>query len=214
MNDSMKSRRVLRRALGLALIAGAQVFLQAGSCSSENQVTGPDDAGTGTISGRVTVSSRGRSGVTVSLREGATTTATTTTGTDGNYHFVDVVTGTKRIVASPGTGTYCHPAFQQVVNVTAGETAIANFACGFLAGSVEGTVTVNGIGEAGVRVSVTDEEWALTNSEGFYRIGGVSSGRHSVRVQPPSGVTCPTPGVVNVPPAGTVTRNIACTRSS
>lgn len=82
---------------------------------------------TGTVTGTVTVNGTPESGVAVTLREGTTVIATTTTGTNGTYTFNSVATGTKNVsIVNPAGATCPDP---QDVNVTAGGTATANFPC-------------------------------------------------------------------------------------
>jgi hypothetical protein len=82
----------------------------------------------GNVSGQVTVNGVGESGVAVTLREGTTTIATTTTGAGGNYQFTNVAPGAKTVVITPPSGATCD-ATQRDVNVPSGGTATANFAC-------------------------------------------------------------------------------------
>jgi hypothetical protein len=83
---------------------------------------------TGTVTGTVTVNGSGESGVTVTLREGTTVIGTTTTGTGGTYSFTNVATGTKNVSIATPDGATCDDDAQDV-DVPAGGTATANFAC-------------------------------------------------------------------------------------
>ena len=83
---------------------------------------------TGTVTGTVTVNGTGESGVDVTLRDGTTVIATTTTGTGGTYTFTNVATGTRNVSIETPEGATC-PTTQQDVTVPADETATANFAC-------------------------------------------------------------------------------------
>lgn len=83
---------------------------------------------TGTVSGQVTVNGIGEAGVTVILRLGITTLATTTTEADGNYQFSSVAPGPRTVEIQPPSGVTC-PMTQRSVTVTAGETVTADFVC-------------------------------------------------------------------------------------
>lgn len=83
---------------------------------------------TGTVTGTVTVNGTGESGVAVTLREGTTVIATTTTGTGGTYSFTNVATGAKNVSITPPDGATCENT-QQDVTVPAGGSVPANFAC-------------------------------------------------------------------------------------
>jgi len=174
---------------------------------------------TGTVTGQVTVDGTARSGVTVALREGSTTIATTTTGTDGRYTFENVTTGTKTVVITPATGTTCADT-EQSVTVTGGGTATANFGCETPepdTGTVTGTVTVDGTGESGVAVTLREGTTVIgtttTGTSGTYSFTNVATGTKNVSITPPEGATCEdTDQDVTVPGGGTATANFACTR--
>ena len=86
--------------LGLAVTATV-----GGSCDSG----GPVSAGevpSGTVTGQVTVDGAGRAGVTVPLRIGTTTIATTQTGSGGTYAFANVVTEAKTVAITPPSSVY------------------------------------------------------------------------------------------------------------
>jgi hypothetical protein len=83
---------------------------------------------TGTVQGRVTINGSGEAGVTVILRQGITTLATTTTDLQGNYQFSGVSPGTRTVEIQPPTGAMC-PMTDRNVSVTAGGVATADFDC-------------------------------------------------------------------------------------
>lgn len=83
---------------------------------------------TGTVRGQVTVNGVGEAGVTVILRLGITTLATTTTDIAGNYLFSGVSPGPRIVEIQPPSGAMC-PMTQRNVPVTAGGVATADFAC-------------------------------------------------------------------------------------
>jgi hypothetical protein len=80
------------------------------------------------VAGTVTVNGVGESGVAVTLREGTTIIGTTTTGAGGTYSFANVPEGAKNVEIATPSGATCDDTDQDV-NVPAGGTATANFAC-------------------------------------------------------------------------------------
>ncbi|HYO46378.1 MAG TPA: SdrD B-like domain-containing protein [Gemmatimonadota bacterium] len=88
---------------------------------------------TGTVGGQVTVNGSGEPGVSVSLRLGTTTLATTTTDATGTYQFSGVAPGPRTVEILPPSGVTC-PMPRRNVSVTAGGTATADFACTRAAG--------------------------------------------------------------------------------
>lgn len=103
------------------------VTVPAGGTATANFACTTPEPETGTVTGTVTVNGTGESGVAVTLREGTTVIATTTTGTGGTYTFTNVATGAKNVsITSPEGATCPGP---QDVTVTSGGTATANFPC-------------------------------------------------------------------------------------
>lgn len=83
---------------------------------------------TGTVGGRVTVNGAGEAGVTLRLREGMTTLATTTTDEAGGYQFSGVPPGGKVVEMDPPEGATCQTT-QRSVTISAGGIATVDFAC-------------------------------------------------------------------------------------
>jgi hypothetical protein len=83
---------------------------------------------TGTVQGQVTVNGAGEAGVTVTLRQGITTLATTTTDLEGNYQFSGVSPGPRTVLIQPPTGVACANT-QRGVTVVAGQAATVDFDC-------------------------------------------------------------------------------------
>ena len=83
---------------------------------------------TGRVGGRVTVNGAGEGGVTLRLREGMTTLATTTTDEAGGYEFSDIPPGGKVIEMDPPAGSTCQT-IQRSVTIVAGGIATVDFAC-------------------------------------------------------------------------------------
>ncbi|MCA0374613.1 MAG: carboxypeptidase-like regulatory domain-containing protein [Gemmatimonadetes bacterium] len=163
---------------------------------------------TGTITGTVTVNGVGVSGVTVS--SGAKTTVT---GANGTYQLVDMPVGSTPVGVSGLPANATCPSRATLVDVVAGQTVRADFACTApTTGSVGGQVTVDGTGTAGMVVSV-DGRIATTGPGGVYLIDGVRPGSQTVQVAPPDGGTCsPSARAVTVVAGELVTANFACAR--
>lgn len=83
---------------------------------------------TGTVGGRVTVNGLGEAGVTLLLREGATTLAMTMTDDTGGYEFSGVAPGGKVVEMVPPEGTTCQ-VITRNVTIIAGGTATVDFGC-------------------------------------------------------------------------------------
>ena len=83
---------------------------------------------TGTVSGTVNVNGVGEAGVTVFLRQGITTLATTTTDFDGEFTFSGVSPGPRNVLIQPPSGVTC-TSTQRNVTVVAGQAATADFDC-------------------------------------------------------------------------------------
>lgn len=213
------------RYIRLAILALVVTATMGGECDPKDSsffgLIGGGGSLTGTVSGQVTVDGTGRSGVTVTLRDGSTTIATTTTGSNGSFTFENVTTGTRTVVITPATGTTCGTTEQNVA-VTGGGTATANFACETAepeTGTVTGTVTVNGSGESGVTVTLRDGTTVIgtttTGTGGTYSFTNVATGTKNVSIATPDGATCDDDAQdVDVPAGGTATANFACTRPS
>lgn len=83
---------------------------------------------TGTVTGQVTVNGLSEAGVTVRLRQGITTLATTTTDAEGIFLFSGVAPGPRTVEIEPPSGAACAMTTRNV-SVTAGGTVTADFAC-------------------------------------------------------------------------------------
>jgi hypothetical protein len=183
----------------------------------------------GTVEGRVTVNGFGAAGVLVALRNGTRHLGTTGTANDGTYRFTNVPTGARTVWISteePCPGTQQENARRQVeVTVSAGGVAVADFAC--TGQVVTGRVTVNGIGEPGLRVLVCYGSpwdvgcvapWQSTDSEGRYaytslRAGSyIPPGDYLVFVESRLGTSCPERPGVPVPSGVAVTVDFPCVR--
>lgn len=159
-------------------------------------------APTGTIAGSVTSPQRGAlSGVIVSASGGFSGT----TDVAGNYSIAGVNTG-PRTVSLSNLPAACTAPASQLVTVTSGGTATANFVvqCSVPSGSINGSITSSqGGGLGGVSVAATPTGGApvaavLTAGSGAYSIpsvpvGGAGSGSLALGNLP---TNCTNPGAV------------------
>ncbi|HUQ18060.1 MAG TPA: carboxypeptidase regulatory-like domain-containing protein, partial [Gemmatimonadaceae bacterium] len=82
----------------------------------------------GTISGSVFVDLVGRVGVAVTLTQGGTTVASTTTGAGGAYSFASLAAGFYSVSITAPANTTC-PNNPRAVDVQSNQTTTANFTC-------------------------------------------------------------------------------------
>lgn len=172
----------------------------------------------GSVSGTVLVDGSGQAGVFVSLAQGSTTIGTATTGTGGTYSISNLPPGIYSASITPPANTACTPNPQNVT-VQSNQTATANFTCTSLPGSVSGIVLVNGLGQSGVVVTLTQATNTIgtgtTGTGGVYTITSVPPGTYSAAITPPSGTVCTnTPQNVTVLANQTATVNFTCTISN
>ncbi len=172
----------------------------------------------GSVAGTVLVNGSGQAGVSVSLAQGSTTIGSTTTGADGTYSLSNIPPGIYSASITPPANTACTPNPQDVT-VQSSQTATANFTCTSLPGTVSGTVLVNGLGQSGVLVTLTQATntigTATTGTGGAYTISSVPPGTYSASITAPAGTVCTnTPQNVTVQANQTSTVNFTCTISN
>lgn len=222
---SRVARQLCRRGLQLGLLAIGLVLLQASKCSKDDfydPLFGGLDPTTGDIFGQVTVDGEPRSGVSVTVRQGATTIATRVTDGNGGYEFLELDPGSYTVSVSEIAGADC-PGEQTAVVLEDEETE-RNFACTTQepepeTGTVSGTVTVNDQGASGVTVTLREGTTTIatttTGADGSFQFTNVSTGTRTVVITPPEGATCPTTEQsVDVPANDTVTANFSCSQAS
>ena len=169
------------------LVAGTymvQATLPEYTFSVPQSVTiGPDRTGidftatrnTYTVSGTVTVQGAPLAGVTVTAGSTSGSTAA-----DGTYTLIGLLSGTYSVTAAAAEYTLSSP-----VSVTLGPSRSAvNFTAVRKTYSIGGTVTVGGVGLAGVTVS-TGARSAITGSTGAFLLDGLVSGTYSVSAAKP-----------------------------
>jgi hypothetical protein len=169
----------------------------------------------GTVSGTIRLDLSPVAGVAVTARQGTTTVGSTTTGSNGTYTFPSLLPGQYTIDMTPPPNAVC-PTTQRDVTVQSNLITTADFDCTSAPGSVTGTVRVDGVGRAGVTVTMTQGTTtigtATTVAGGSYTIPNVQPGSYTVAVTPPAGTVCATPSqAVAVQSNVTATANFDCT---
>jgi uncharacterized repeat protein (TIGR03803 family) len=139
-------------------------------------------AGTFTISGQVTLSGTGLSGVTMTLS--GSQSATATTDSSGNYTFTDTAGGNYTVTPSLGSDTFS-PASQTFTNLSANQTQ--NFTASATTGStftISGQVTLSGTGLSGVTMTLSGPQsgsaTTTTDSSGNYTFTEPAGGNYTV----------------------------------
>jgi hypothetical protein len=147
-------------------------------------------ASTFSISGQVTSSGSGLSGVTVAL-SGASS-ATTITGANGNYAFTGLYNGSYTI--SPSRKGFTFNPTSRAETVSGANTPGVNFsATPVQAGtySISGQVTLSGWGGlSNVRVALSGAnsatEWKWTDANGNYVFTGLANGSYTITPSKPT----------------------------
>ncbi|CAN5845873.1 hypothetical protein BH20GEM1_BH20GEM1_17640 [soil metagenome] len=212
-----RGRSARRGLLRLGLLALAVTSMLGGKCEAQcpgffGIVSVP---GTGDILGTVTVDGVPRPDAVVILREGATTIDTFVADETGGFEFLNLEPGTYTL-ATTIEGAVCN---EVTASVVADQLTDADLPCATpTTGTVQGRVTVNGAGEAGVpvvlRQGITTLATTTTDVQGNYQFSGVSPGPRNVLIQPPTGVTCAsTQRNVAVVAGQAATADFDCTRS-
>ncbi len=137
---------------------------------------------TGSIEGTVSIEGTGADGVTVTLSNG--TTATTAGG--GAYRFTGVEGGSYTVTISGYPSDASFDATQaSAVIATANQVVRLNFTGSYIrTSSILGDVTVEGVGQAGVTVTLSgmSDGTTRTSAEGSYAFTGLRAGTYTVEV--------------------------------
>lgn len=141
--------------------------------------------------------------VTITLRQGGTVVATTTTGPDGSYRFENLPAGSYTVEETQPAGYGSSTPDSQSVNVSAGQNQSIDF--GETNSSIAGSVFVDsnddGIRQAGergiegvtIRLTGTDaagvavDRTLSTGADGTYRFGDVLAGTYTLAETQPDG---------------------------
>lgn len=127
------------------------------------------------ITGRVTLSGAGFSGVTVMLS--GTQTGSTTTDSSGNYSFSGLAAGGNYTITPSRSGYVFTPTNRTYNSLSANQTA-ADFTATLITYTVSGQVTLGGNGMSGVTVTLTGTQGGstITDSSGNYSFAGLGAG--------------------------------------
>ena len=147
----------------------------------------------GTVNGTVRLELAPLAGVTITAQQGTNTVGTTTTASDGTYTIPNLLPGAYTIAMTPPSNAIC-PTTQRDVTVQSNLTTTADFDCTTAPGSVTGTVRVDGAGQSGVTVTLTQGSTtigtATTGAGGTYTIANVPPGVYTASITPPAGTVC------------------------
>ena len=168
----------------------------------------------GSIGGTVRLDLVPRQGVIVVASQGATAVGSATSGSNGTYSIANLPPGAYAVGVTPFANSDCAPE-QLSVTVQSNQATTVNFECTTPPGSVSGTVLVNGSGQAGVSVTLTQGAntigTATTGTGGAYTIANVAAGSYSAAITPPAGTVCAnTPQNVTVQANQNSTANFSC----
>jgi hypothetical protein len=132
------------------------------------------------ISGSVTSSGTGMSGIAVALSEGGS--ATTTTDSSGHYSFANLANGSYTVTPTVTAGYHCSPE-SRTQTVNGANISNVNFtAAEAPTYSISGSVTASGTALPGVSVALTGTITATipTDSSGNYIFSGLTNGDYTV----------------------------------
>jgi hypothetical protein len=206
-------RAIQNRSVRLLLLAFATVNVLGGDCNPKpaslfDPIDGDLIPGQGDIFGTVTVDGAGRSGVTVTVRQGTQVVATATTDGDGDYEVINLDPGTYTVSIGSIAGASCPG--DQTAAVVADDDTRVDFACTSTptTGSVTGTVTAGGSPVANA-TAVLDGRTATTDANGAFSFANVDPGSYTVTVTA-EGFICD-PRTTTVTAGQTSTVDVTCT---
>jgi hypothetical protein len=153
-------------------------------------------------------------GVLVTAKQGANTVGTGTSAANGTYSIPNLAPGTYTTIVTAPSSSTCSPT-QRDVTVQSNAAATSNFDCTSLPGSIAGTVLVNGTGQAGVTVTVsqgvTTVGTATTAAGGTYTVANLPPGSYTASITAPANTSCTaTSQSVTVTSNQAATANFSC----
>jgi hypothetical protein len=169
----------------------------------------------GRIDGTIRLDLQVQSGVLVTARQGSNTVGTGTSTSNGTYSIPNLPPGLYTTIVTPPANSTCTPT-QRDVTVQSNQAATSNFDCTSLPGNISGTVTVNGTGQSGVAVTIsqgsTTVGTATTGTGGTYTVVNLPPGTYSASITRPANTSCTSETQnVTVQANQTATANFACT---
>jgi hypothetical protein len=207
------TRGRMRSRLGrVVLVALAAALTLGGECDPKrSSFFDPIDddliPGLGDIFGTVTVDGEGRSGLTVTVRQGAQVVGTATTDANGDYEVINLDPGTYTVSIGAIADASCPG--DRTATVVADDDTRVDFDCTTTptTGTVTGTVTANGSPVPGATVAL-DGRTATTDANGAFSFTAVDAGTHTVTVTA-DGFSCD-PRTTTVTAGQTSTVDVSC----
>lgn len=218
-NDRMaaSARGRIRSRFGrVVLVALTSFFTLGGECDPKrSSFFDPIDddliPGLGDIFGTVTVDGQGRSGVTVTVRQGTQVVGTATTDANGDYEVINLDPGTYTVSIGAIAGAGCPG--DQTAAVIADDDTRVDFDCTTTptTGTVTGTVTAGGSPIQGATVAL-DGRTATTDANGAFTFTDVGPDSYTVTATA-DGFTCD-PQTTTVSAGQTSMVDVSCTSSA
>ena len=171
----------------------------------------PATPATYSISGRVTSSGVGLSGVNVNL-SGGSATAATVTDADGNYILTDLQNGLYEI--TPSKAGYTFTLTSRVILISDADVTDQDFTAAPATYNVSGTITLSGgAGHSGVWVTLTLSDHVevsiITDEGGNYTFTGIQNGTYTITPDKSGYTFLPASKAVDVSGANVIDVNFA-----
>lgn len=169
----------------------------------------------GRIDGTIRLDLQPQAAVLVTARQGSTTAGTATTSSNGTYSITNLLPGTYTTIVTPPSNSTCSPT-QRDVTVQSNVAVTSNFDCTSIPGSITGAVLVNGSGQAGVVVTVSQGGTSVGTATtagpgGTYTVASLPPGTYTASITAPSNTSCTaTSQAVTVQANQASTANFTC----